>query len=82
MSDMSAPPDQHDADGRFLRSESQLRGWIRTDGSGDFPAEAGRYPTYAPQSCFSSSPYFLLTSSYVGWITSFMSYLPPAIMSE
>ena len=49
------------------------------------PAEAGPFVDFdviVNQSCFSLSPYFLLISSYVGWITSCTSSLPPAIMSE
>jgi putative glutathione S-transferase len=51
---------QYDTDstgGRFKRSESQFRNWIRADGSagptgeGGFPAEAGRYLLYVCLAC-------------------------------
>ena len=37
--------------GKFVRHESQFRNWITTDGSSDFPAEAGRYHLYVSLAC-------------------------------
>ena len=37
--------------GEFVRNESQFRDWITTDGSSDFPAEAGRYHLYVSLAC-------------------------------
>lgn len=37
--------------GEFIRNESQFRDWITTDGSSDFPAEAGRYHLYVSLAC-------------------------------
>jgi len=40
-----------DDDGAFVRADSMFRRWIRADGSGDFPAEAGRYHLYVSLAC-------------------------------
>ncbi len=37
--------------GRFMRSTTSFRGWISSDGSTDFPAEAGRYHLYIAWAC-------------------------------
>lgn len=37
--------------GRFRRSTTSFRGWISTDGSTEFPAEAGRYHLYVAWAC-------------------------------
>jgi glutathionyl-hydroquinone reductase len=39
------------ADGEFRRQESRFRSWISADGSGEFPAEAGRYHLYVSWAC-------------------------------
>lgn len=39
------------ADGEWVRPHSEQRSWIRSDGSGRYPAEAGRYHLYAPYNC-------------------------------
>jgi putative glutathione S-transferase len=44
------PAEQAD-DGRFLRQEDAFRGWVRADGSGPFPLEAGRYQLYVSLAC-------------------------------
>lgn len=38
-------------DGSFQRQQSRFRHWIRADGSGDFPAAAGRYHLYVSYAC-------------------------------
>lgn len=38
-------------DGRFVRSTASLRNWVTVDGSGGFPAEAGRYHLYIAWAC-------------------------------
>ncbi|HET7170262.1 MAG TPA: glutathione S-transferase C-terminal domain-containing protein [Gaiellales bacterium] len=38
-------------DGGFHRQESRFRSWVRADGSGEFPAEAGRYHLYVSWAC-------------------------------
>lgn len=38
-------------EGEFVRNESLFRHWITTDGSSDFPAEAGRYHLYVSLAC-------------------------------
>lgn len=38
-------------DGEWVRPHSEERDWIRADGSGPYPAEAGRYRLYAPFNC-------------------------------
>lgn len=37
--------------GRFLRQASSFRGWVTSDGSSPFPAEAGRYHLYVSLAC-------------------------------
>jgi glutathionyl-hydroquinone reductase len=37
--------------GRFVRSETQFRGWITDDGTSPFAAEAGRYHLYVSYAC-------------------------------
>jgi len=37
--------------GRFMRSTTSFRGWISSDGTTDFPAEAGRYHLYIAWAC-------------------------------
>lgn len=43
-------PDEQ-VEGRFERQEDAFRRWIRADGSGDFPVEAGRYHLYVSLAC-------------------------------
>lgn len=38
-------------DGEWVRPHSEERDWIRSDGSGRYPAEPGRYHLYAPYNC-------------------------------
>lgn len=38
-------------DGSFKRQESAFRGWVSTDGSTPYPAEAGRYHLYISWAC-------------------------------
>ncbi len=42
--------EQH-SDGAFVREHSTLRRWVRADGSGDVPAEHGRYHLYVAKAC-------------------------------
>jgi glutathionyl-hydroquinone reductase len=44
-------PDEQTADGRFRRQADAFRGWVSTDGSSGFPAEAGRYHLYVSLAC-------------------------------
>ena len=37
--------------GAFKRTESAFRDWVTADGSGGFPAEAGRYHLYVSLAC-------------------------------
>ncbi len=37
--------------GRFLRHDAAFRGWVRSDGGGEFPAAAGRYHLYVSLAC-------------------------------
>ncbi len=37
--------------GRFRRTATSFRGWISSDGSTGFPAEAGRYHLYVAWAC-------------------------------
>lgn len=37
--------------GKFERRESSFRNWVTSDGSSDFPAEAGRYHLYVAWAC-------------------------------
>lgn len=43
-------PDEN-VEGRFERQEDVFRRWVRADGRGDFPAEAGRYHLYVSLAC-------------------------------
>ena len=40
-----------DEEGRFQRSTTTFRDWIRADGSGDFPVEGDRYHLYVSYAC-------------------------------
>src|SRR5437868_3887130 len=40
-----------DAKGRFVRPAARFRGRVRADGSGRFPAAAGRYHVYVSYAC-------------------------------
>jgi len=44
-------PAESDASGRWVRQASRFRDLVRADGSGDFPAEAGRYHLYVSLAC-------------------------------
>jgi putative glutathione S-transferase len=37
--------------GEWKRQQSAFRGWVQADGSGEFPAEAGRYHLYVSKAC-------------------------------
>lgn len=37
--------------GEFVRQTQRFRRWVRADGSGDFPAEAGRFHLYVSYAC-------------------------------
>lgn len=37
--------------GEFIRTQAAFRNWITADGSGDYPAEPGRYRLYASLAC-------------------------------
>lgn len=39
------------ASGEFVRQTQRFRRWVRADGSGDFPAESGRYHLYVSYAC-------------------------------
>ncbi len=39
------------ASGEFVRQTQRFRRWVRADGSGDFPAESGRYHLYVCYAC-------------------------------
>ena len=43
--------DTKSSGGRFVRKESAFRGWVRANGSTDFPPEAGRYHLYVSIAC-------------------------------
>ncbi len=43
-------PDEH-VEGQFKRQDDAFRRWIRADGSGRFPVEAGRYHLYVSLAC-------------------------------
>lgn len=45
------PVQDTDEEGGFVRKESRFRDWITSDGSSDFPAEAGRYHLYVGLIC-------------------------------
>ncbi|MFN2449001.1 MAG: glutathione S-transferase family protein [Candidatus Baltobacteraceae bacterium] len=44
-------PEEQSADGSFARQQDAFDRWIRADGSGDFPVEAGRYHLYVSYAC-------------------------------
>ena len=44
-------PDEQSAEGAFIRQDDAFRRWIKADGSGDFPVEAGRYHLYVSYAC-------------------------------
>ncbi|GBG28836.1 Glutathione S-transferase omega-like 2 [Hondaea fermentalgiana] len=43
--------DEMSKDGKFQRTESQYRAWVKADGSTDFPAEKDRYVIYYSWAC-------------------------------
>ncbi|MEW6298255.1 MAG: glutathione S-transferase family protein [Thermodesulfobacteriota bacterium] len=47
----SEEPPLVQADGRYVRAESQFRHWVTADGSSGFPAEPGRYHLYIAVGC-------------------------------
>ncbi|MGI8633677.1 MAG: glutathione S-transferase family protein [Solirubrobacterales bacterium] len=52
MTDRTTVENEVDSDsGRFNRQTSEFRRWVSTDGSTDFPAEAGRYHLYVCLAC-------------------------------
>ncbi len=44
-------PEEQSEDGQFARQEDAFRSWVRADGSGPFPAAAGRYHLYVSSAC-------------------------------
>ncbi len=44
-------PKEQSERGSFQRQESMFRGWVRQDGSTEFPPEAGRYHLYVSLAC-------------------------------
>ncbi len=44
-------PDEQTSDGSFKRQEDAFRDWVRADGSGEYPAQAGRYHLYVSLAC-------------------------------
>ena len=44
-------PDEQNEQGAFVRQGDAFRGWIRADGSSEFPAQAGRYHLYVSLAC-------------------------------
>ncbi len=44
-------PKEQSERGSFQRQESTFRGWVRRDGSTEFPPEAGRYHLYVSLAC-------------------------------
>lgn len=44
-------PDEQSAEGAFIRQGDAFRRWIKADGTGDFPVEAGRYHLYVSYAC-------------------------------
>ena len=51
MSATAQFPDEQSEAGEFVRQDDAFRGWIRADGSGDYPVEAGRYHLYVSLAC-------------------------------
>jgi len=47
----AAFPKETTAGGEFRRQASRFRGWIKADGSSDYPAEADRYHLYVSYAC-------------------------------
>eukprot|EP00516_Mucochytrium_quahogii_P008180 CAMPEP_0203754380 /NCGR_PEP_ID=MMETSP0098-20131031/7981_1 /ASSEMBLY_ACC=CAM_ASM_000208 /TAXON_ID=96639 /ORGANISM=" , Strain NY0313808BC1" /LENGTH=321 /DNA_ID=CAMNT_0050645349 /DNA_START=68 /DNA_END=1030 /DNA_ORIENTATION=- len=43
--------DEVDKEGAFVRTESGFRGWVKADGSSEFPVESGRYHLYVSYAC-------------------------------
>ena len=50
MANLLTPAEQS-ADGQFTRQEDAFRCWVRADGTGPFPAAAGRYHLYVSLAC-------------------------------
>jgi putative glutathione S-transferase len=44
-------PAEQSHDGHFVRQDDAFRGWIRADGSGAYPTQAGRYHLYVSLAC-------------------------------
>ena len=44
-------PAEHSEQGQFVRQQDAFRRWVRSDGTGDFPVEAGRYHLYVSYAC-------------------------------
>jgi putative glutathione S-transferase len=44
-------PREQSADGRFVRQSDAFRGWVRADGSTEYPVAAGRYHLYVSLAC-------------------------------
>lgn len=44
-------PAEHSGQGQFVRQQDAFRRWVRAEGSGDFPVEAGRYHLYVSYAC-------------------------------
>lgn len=44
-------PDEQNEHGQFVRQEDAFRRWVKADGSGEFPVEAGRYHLYVSLAC-------------------------------
>jgi putative glutathione S-transferase len=44
-------PEEQSSDGQFVRQDDQFRSWVKADGSGGFPAVAGRYELYVSLAC-------------------------------
>ena len=51
MSSVAPFPKEADESGAFVRQQSAFRDWVTSDGSSDFPAEAGRYHLYVSLAC-------------------------------
>ncbi|MHB8433633.1 MAG: glutathione S-transferase family protein [Candidatus Tyrphobacter sp.] len=51
MSAAAQFPAEQSHDGHFVRQDDAFRGWIRADGSGAYPAKAGRYHLYVSLAC-------------------------------
>ncbi len=43
--------DEQDEEGAFVRQEDAFRKWVSSDGSSEYPAEAGRYHLYVSLAC-------------------------------